>query len=133
MKLELTFLDPSVKKFRSLLVSKTKWLEGVLRGTGEIEIYIVSSPRMHRLNKQFLKKDRATNVLSFPKPRNFPGSKLGEVYLDPRYIAAHKEDLQLMLVHGILHILGYDHMRKNDRIKMEKKERALLKDLRHVA
>ena len=82
---------------------------------------------MRRLNKQFRGKDRPANVLSFVKPRGFPGETLGEVYLGPVYIQKNAEDLDLMLVHGVLHILGFDHRKKSDRIVMEKKERQLLK------
>lgn len=76
------------------------------------------------------------NVLSFPAPKGFPrpdvkkGSKaLGEIYLNPEYIEKNGENLVFMLIHGFLHLLGYDHKRKNDRIIMEKKEQQLLKKL----
>ena len=84
---------------------------------------------MQSLNKRFRGKNKPANVLSFMAPKNFPGNKLGEVYLDPIYIERHREDLNLMLVHGVLHILGYDHEKKSDRIKMEKKEAKLLRKL----
>ncbi len=73
------------------------------------------------------------NVLSFPAPKNFPGGKggrfLGEVYLNPGYIKKEGEKLEYMLIHGLLHILGYDHHRKSDIIRMEKMERKLLHQL----
>ena len=86
--------------------------------------------RMKMLNNKFRSKNKPTNVLSFQKPKNFPGIKLGEVYLDPIYIQKHKEDLALMLAHGVLHILGYDHEKKSDRIKMERREARLLSKLK---
>ncbi len=72
------------------------------------------------------------NVLSFPAPKKFPGLHragvfLGEIYLNPGYIKGEGEKLDYMLAHGLLHILGYDHKKKNDIIRMEKKERQLMK------
>lgn len=74
------------------------------------------------------------NVLSFPVPKNFfrPEIKsriLGEIYLNPAYIQKKGENILYMAVHGFLHLLGYDHKKKNDRIKMEKKETELLSKL----
>lgn len=76
----------------------------------------------------FMKK----NVLSFPAPRRFPrpdtkNRALGEIYLNPAYIRKNGEDLTYMLTHGLLHLLGYDHKKKNDIIRMENKERKLMK------
>ncbi len=126
MKLEVIVLDKEVKKFSPLAKKMARQLAGFLPEKGEVELFLISEKRMKMLNNRFRGKNKSTNVLSFPKPKNFPGIKLGEAYLDPVYIQKHKEDLALMLVHGVLHILGYDHEKKNDRIKMEKKERMLL-------
>lgn len=131
MKFELICLDKT-SGFKKEALVRIKKLQKILKQKGEIEIYLVGNNRMKELNKQFLEKDRSTNVLSFAKPEDFPGSKLGEVYLDPVYIKEKKEDFSLMLIHGILHILGYDHKKKSDRIKMEKKEQSLLEFLNYV-
>jgi probable rRNA maturation factor len=130
MKIGVIILDKEAKKYEKDIGQKAKKLAKLFPKKGEIEVYLVSGRRMRRLNKRFRNKDKSTNVLSFQKPRNFPGSKLGEVYLDPLYIQKHKEDMDLMLVHGVLHILGYDHEKKSDRIKMEKREAGLLRRLK---
>ncbi len=127
MGIEIILLDKEAKKYEKDVREKAGKLAKFLPKKGEIEVYLVNGRRMRRLNKKFRGKDKSTNVLSFQKPRNFPGSKLGEAYLDPQYVQKHKEDLGLMLVHGVLHILGYDHEKKGDRIKMEKREELLLK------
>lgn len=68
------------------------------------------------------------NVKSFPAPKGFPDTtSLGEIYLNPGYIEKEGEKLEYMLIHGVLHLLGYDHKKKNDIIRMEKKERHLMK------
>jgi len=96
----------------------------IARETGQkgvaAEVYLVHSDFMDK------------NVLAFPAPKNFPrpdqgGRYLGEIYLNPDYIKKHGEDLIFMFIHGFLHLLGYDHKKKDDRIAMEKKERELLK------
>lgn len=87
---------------------------------------------IHLVGTKFMDK----NVLSFPAPEGFPrpdvkkGTKaLGEIYLNPGYIEKHDENLVYMLIHGFLHLLGYDHKKKSDRIIMEKREQELLKKL----
>ena len=131
-------------EFRHLIqkVRRTALKLGRLLGlkSAYVEIYLVGD--------SFMKK----NVLSFPAPKNFPrpdiGKKykhLGEIYLNPDYIRKEGSNfefrlpagqagisdfpakLSYMLIHGFLHLLGYDHVNKNDRIIMEKKENQLLK------
>lgn len=82
---------------------------------------------VHLVGDAMMKK----NVLSYEAPAHFSrpdvrGKALGEIYLNPSYIAHHGEDFDLMLVHGFLHLLGYDHKTERDRMKMEKRERVLL-------
>ena len=88
-----------------------------------VEVYLVGN--------KLLKK----NVLAFPAPKNFPrpdlgGRKfLGEIYLNPVYIKNHGENFLYLAIHGFLHLLGYDHKKESDRIKMEKMEQRLLQKL----
>ena len=55
------------------------------------------------------------------------GRPLGEIYLGPDYIRRHGEDLSYMAVHGLLHLLGHDHTEKGERLRMERKERQIMK------
>ena len=126
MKLEVIVLDKPVKKFEVKIKKVAGKLSRFLPKKSSIEVYLINGRRMRALNKRFRGKNKSTNILSFMKPKNFPGENLGEVYLDPIYIRNHQENLDLMLIHGVLHILGYDHKKKSDRIKMEKKESKLL-------
>ena len=89
------------------------------KGNAYFEVYLV--------DKKFMNK----NVLAFPAPHFFsrPDIKqknLGEIYLNPDYIKKNSESLAYMLVHGFLHLLGYDHKKKSDRLIMEHKEARLL-------
>ncbi len=97
-----------------------RFLGRLVKEKSVVEVHLVGSRTMNK------------NVLSYESPEHFsrPDTRarpLGEIYLNPSYIAAHGEDFNLMLVHGFLHLLGYDHKSKSDRMKMEKKEDALLK------
>ena len=79
------------------------------------------------VDDSFMKK----NVLSFPAPKRFPGLHkggkfLGEIYLNPDFIRKEGEKTEYMLIHGLLHLLGYDHKRKGDILKMEKLESELI-------
>jgi probable rRNA maturation factor len=124
--IRIDVVDKSLQVYKPVLVKKGKKLAEVLKLKKPVDVFLVDSQTMRKLNRKYRKKDKSTNVLSFPAPLHFPIETLGEVYLDPKYIEKHKEDLVFMLVHGVLHILGYDHEKKNDRIKMEKKEARLL-------
>ena len=100
------------------------------------EVNLVSSSEMRKLNSGYRGKDKTTNVLSFSSPAWFPRAKresprlLGEVYLDPVFIKKRGEDMDYLLVHGLLHLLGLDHGRYDDRIKMERMEKKILKWLK---
>ena len=109
-----------------------------------VEIYLADAKKMRFLNKKFRNKDKVTNILSFEEPRNFilPPSKvrkIGEIYLKtpipPPDFAwtksrrAGNDQIPSLLVHGLLHLFGYTHQKKNDTITMEKKEKFLISNL----
>ncbi len=98
------------------------------------------SPILHLENK-FIEvnlvgdETMKTNVHSYearsgvPRPDIYPAINLGEVYLNPKQIKERGEDFSFMLIHGLLHLLGYDHLKDDDRIKMERQEQFLLSQL----
>ena len=98
-----------------------------------LEIYLISSQKMYFLNKKYRCKNKPANILSFKEPEKFfyPGyqKRIGEIFLNISAIS-DKEKLTLFLIHGILHLFGYEHKTKSDRIRMEKKEPAILKLLK---
>ena len=109
-------------------------LPGLVRKKRVIfDVCLVSNREIRDLNRRFLGKNRATNVLSFeadpllPRPDIKKNTRyLGEIFLAPEYIRARGESLPFLLIHGFLHLLGYTHKGKRDRIKMEKLENKLL-------
>lgn len=80
-----------------------------------------------------LRSEREINVLSFPETTPFPSldarKPIGEVYLNYDWAEGKPEVLGYLLIHGILHLLGYRHGKIRDTIKMEKLEKHLW---RHV-
>jgi len=129
MTINVTTICKKTTSYNSLVKRLANKLTKSLSKEGKIDLYLVSARQMRLLNKKFRKKDKDTNVLSFVNPEGFPDEVLGEVYLNPVYIKNNNEDLKLMLVHGVLHILGYDHVKNSDKIKMERREKALISKL----
>ncbi len=124
-------MDVGIKKLHS--VAK-KVLSLMKVKNSDLAIFLVTEAEIRRLNREFRSKDKSTNVLAFPYAADFPspeskGKFLGEIYLSDSYIRKHGEDIRFMLVHGILHLLGFDHVKLSDRIEMEKLEKKLLSKL----
>lgn len=120
-------LDKRFKKFEKKISAMALKILNILNKDGvEAEIYLIDSGKMRFLNKKFRGKDKTTTVLSFEEPKDFilPPSKhkkIGEIYIKLP-IANCQLPITNLLIHGLLHLFGYDHQKKNDRIRMEKKE-----------
>jgi probable rRNA maturation factor len=72
-------------------------------GEGHLAIELVGADRIRELNRRYRERDEATDVLSFPVDQGPP--ELGDVVICPE----HAEDLPEAVVHGVLHLCGYDH------------------------
>ena len=117
---------------RGLLAAASFFIRALRKDKVGLEIFLVSEKDMFVMNREYRGKNFPTNVLAFEEPKNFPSRKkgiktLGEIYLAPTYIKEHGEDIEYMLLHGILHLIGFNHENKSDRISMEKIEGALMK------
>ncbi len=100
-----------------------------LKKRGAIELHLITNGEMRTINNVTRGKNKATNVLSFEAlgfPRADKKNYLGEVYLAPDFIKKQKQDIELLAVHGTLHLLGYTHEEKRDRIVMERVEDEIL-------
>ena len=104
----------------------------------EISILLTDDKKMKKLNKQYRGQDRSTDVLSFPQnegeEERLNPHLLGDVVISTitarRQSSQHKlsleEELVLLLTHGILHLLGYDHERSDEEARhMKEKTRKL--------
>lgn len=107
----------------------------------DISIVLTGDEQLHALNRQFLDIDAPTDVLSFPGGEETdPDTKtpyLGDILISyPRAQAQAAaggypvgDELQLLTVHGVLHLLGYDHAEEAEKAEMWALQAAILNDL----
>ena len=111
----------------------------------ELTVLFVDDAEMAAYNKRFLDRTGPTDVLAFPVEELMPGVvpevdrrgpplMIGDVIIAPSYVRRQAEnyevtlddEMTLMLVHGILHLLGYDHQDDGDAEQMETRETELM-------
>ncbi len=111
----------------------------------DLGILLTTNPTIKKYNKQYRQKDKPTDVLSFPYHTNLQAGQniqvateedknLGDIIISVPYVFENKHDLEgtfeqrmdRMLVHGICHLLGYDHIEDHDHKKMSTLENQLL-------
>jgi probable rRNA maturation factor len=102
-------------------------------------VLVTTPEEMQQLNKQYRGKDQATNVLSFPmqSPEEVDLYLLGDLVLCASVIKQEAEQQKKsemshwahMVVHGMLHLQGYDHMENEEAEEMEKLEASILNQL----
>lgn len=103
-----------------------RWLADVAprSAPGEVAVALVSDARMRTLNRQYRRKDRATDVLSFE-----PGDIVIATGVARRQARdaghAYADELKVLALHGLLHLMGYDHHRPSDAGRMARLERRL--------
>ena len=105
------------------------------RRTEALTILLTGDARLKALNLTFLRKDKSTNVLSFPAKGD--DGYLGDIAIAFGVAAAEARDAGKTLadhaahltVHGVLHLLGYDHETVRDARAMEPLETAILAEL----
>jgi probable rRNA maturation factor len=135
------------RKAPSALPDKTvrRIAEAVLAGEGsggkgiaklELSIVLADDAFIRGLNARFLKKDRPTDVIAFPLGED--GGPWGEVYVSvertaeqaEEYGVPPREELARCVIHGVLHLLGYDDGTKREREGMRRKEDEYLKSFK---
>lgn len=126
------------------LATKTLQAEGFEAET-ELTLMLVTDEVIAGYNAQFMSREGATDVLAFPlesltpgqlpkRIRNGPPMNLGDVIIAPAYVkdnaakngSRFEDEISLMVVHGILHLLGYDHPTDQAAEAMEERERQIL-------
>ena len=118
------------------------WADTVLGGAAtrrEISVLLVGERRSRTLNARYRGRDKSTNVLSFPVPQVTTRSAgaLGDLVICPAVLRVEareqRKDVRAhwahMVVHGLLHLLGYDHERERDAQRMERREVRVLRRL----
>ena len=106
----------------------------------DLSIALADDARLHELNRDYLGVDAPTDVLSFPASETDPetGSRyIGDIIISVPYAAkgaakaGHplESELQLLVVHGVLHLLGHDHAKPREKAKMWKAQAEILESL----
>lgn len=111
----------------------------------EVAIVLVGKEEMAGYNERFMKRSGPTDVLAFPVEKLIPGQvpttiangqplSLGDIFICPAVVkdqaaelnVSLDDELALIITHGILHLLGYDHADPEDASRMKARERELL-------
>lgn len=122
---------PEIERLCTVAISHAAKHLGEIDGD-EVSIALVSDAEIQALNRDYRGKDKPTNVLSFPNPG--PGGALGDIVIARETVLGESQakglepghHLTHLLVHGFLHLLGYDHMDDADADEMEALEIRLL-------
>ena len=130
----------SLRVRNEVVVTAAEVTLGLEHASGEVTVVLSDDAHLRALNRQYLGVDAPTDVLSFPSGEADP--ETGETYLGdvivsiPRaqlqaMAAGHKleAEVQLLVVHGILHLLGYDHAETKDKVTMWGVQDRALQDL----
>jgi probable rRNA maturation factor len=129
------FENLSEKRPRHLKASQVK----ALAARGCISVVLVTDRQIKKLNKEWRHKDYATDVLSFPIELTPPAFaeipwQLGEIVISveralkqsEEYRHSFQREMAFLFVHGLLHILGFDHEEPKDEKEMFGRQRAVL-------
>jgi len=100
----------------------------------EVSVVLADDTEVQDLNKTFRNRDKPTNVLSFPSEQK---DELGDIILAYETVTREAEENGVspldhtlhLIIHGFLHLLGYDHEHENEAKEMENMEIRILKDL----
>ena len=123
----------------------TRWAQGALQGAGyeaseaELTVRFVDNAEIQDLNKTYRHKDYPTNILSFPFecPDGVELPLLGDLIIAKAVVEKEaleqqktlEEHYAHLIVHGVLHLLGYDHIESEDATIMEPLEISIVQSL----
>ena len=135
------FIKLSKSEILDVVIEVLKTVEYKFTKNHQLNLSFVSSEEMQLLNKTYRNKDKPTNVLSFELPKNFPvGNEktlIGEIALceeiiyeeSKKYKKIFENRLKHMIIHGLLHLIGYDHQDAEETSKMERLEKEIMNKL----
>jgi len=111
-------LELATRRALAALADRTLEAEGV--DSAELSLSFVDPPEIEELHARFMGESGPTDVLSFPLGED---GLLGDVVVCPQVAAANNPsdpgaEVRLLVVHGVLHLLGYDHERDEERARM---------------
>ena len=133
----LTNKDLFFKKVCKAFPNKYKFLNKKVTFT----LLLSNNKNIKKLNKNFRNKNKSTDILSFPLDKKIKISKknyLGDIIISYNFIdKPRSQDLKLfkekvvkIFIHGFLHLLGFDHIKNKDYVKMLKEENFIYKSVK---
>ncbi len=129
--------DEMIKIVETVLKTQEKNIEE----PWEVTLIFVDKKKIRSINKQYREKDKTTDVISFAfqegEDAKYAPFLLGDIFICPQVVKRHaknygiteKQETTFMIVHGTLHLLGFDHKKKKDRVIMRQKEAEIMKEL----
>lgn len=109
----------------------------------EISVLIVDDEQIRKINRDYLNRDRSTNVISFAMTEGFSGNIhpeiLGDIVISAETALRDAmaaglqfgDEMEFLLIHGLLHLIGYNHENTKETRRMKKMEQELFYCLRH--
>jgi len=131
------FVNYKDKRWKKYKINFEKIASAAVPGRykdSEVSITLVDDATIKKINKQYRKINKPTNVLSFELGDDL---LLGDIFISLDTVQREAENGEIpveehvahMVVHGMLHLLGYDHLKEKDAVRMENKEVIVLKKL----
>lgn len=132
--------DVEVSEVRLVDLARVAAEEEGIDPRGELSVLLVDEEAMASLKERWLGEPGPTDVLAFPMDELAGDEEpyiLGDIVICPAFAAreargAIAEEIELLLVHGFLHLLGYDHVRPQDAKTMRHRERRILDAFRRA-
>ena len=125
----IPFEEDLIRKVVRFVFQKEKILDS------ELSVILVSKKRIRELNRKYRKENKVTDVLSFEGDKSIFSKlglkpELGEIFICPEFITGEskrekinfKKEVSRVLIHGLLHLLGYNHIEKREANKMFEKQ-----------
>lgn len=151
----MVFIKNTQRKYPLDCKALTQLVQTVLEEVGyphfDVNIWLTTNGTIKKYNKQFRHKDSATDVLSFCyyenispktkiKPKKDEEKVLGDILISIEYAfdtakksqVSGPERLKELVVHGICHLIGYDHETDSQYVQMHKKELQLLRKVKKI-
>ena len=129
---------PEYRKIICNAVKKTFQSENVNGQNNHVSVFLTSDDSIKELNLKYRNKNKSTNVLAFPiqesiEKKNYIGDlaiSLEKIIFESnKYKIKKNKYLSKIIIHGILHLLGYDHIKDDDYKVMNKIEDRIIKEL----
>lgn len=121
--------DPGIPDDRFILAAQTVFSGEEIEGDGSVSLIFVDDTRLHEMNVQFLQHDYPTDVISFTLDETHEEA-WGEIYISTdraaeqagTYHVTTENEILRLVIHGALHLSGYDDQEPKDQEAMKEKE-----------